>query len=511
MADDQRDVIAFLEGKGPGNRLKPDEIIQTHAAIIALYPREAFKIKRAVKYDYLDFSTLEQRQDMLLRELELNGPAAPGLYRDVAPITKDARGRLRLGGTGEVVEWVLRMTRFPVEAELSVIADQGRLTLQLAEALGRSIADYHARAAILSEDGAALVKEIIEELDRVLSGMTNELGGDRVERVLASLRHAFDGQAELMQARGQNGWVRRCHGDLHLHNIVLWNDVPTPFDALEFDERLGTCDVLYDLAFLLMDLAHRGLDDAANVAMNAYLSSAESDDHFDGLAMLPLYLAVRAAIRAMVDVQTAAFQEDPATLVAVAGGFMEHALDFLRPEPPVLVAIGGLSGSGKTSLAKQIAAHVGRSPGAVHIRSDLERKAYFGVDPLERLPKAAYAPQVSGIIYDRMREIAKRALSAGQSVILDSVHATPADRTAAYRISSELECEFHGFWLDLDTQMRVSRVQHRARDASDADAEVAQRQADMDLGDIDWIKLDASRDIADLTKNVLSIISNKRA
>lgn len=509
MIDDQEDIVAFLEGKGPGDREKPEKIVHTHGAIIALYATEALKIKRAVKYDYLDFSTLDLRHRVLLRELELNRPAAPDLYRDIVPITKDPEGLFHIGGAGEVVEWALRMKRFSPEAELSVMADQGRIDLKLADALGRSVANYHRQAPVLAEDGAALIEEIIEELDGVMSGMTDALGQTRIEVVLASLRQAFHDNAGLMRQRGQGGWIRRCHGDLHLRNIILWEGAPTLIDALEFDERLGTCDVLYDLAFLLMDLSHRQLDDEANAAMNAYLFYAGSDDHLDGLALLPLYLSIRAAIRAMVDVQTAALQGNAPALITDAAEYMDQAQRFMQAAPPILVAVGGLSGSGKTSVARRIASKIGRRPGAVHIRSDLERKAYFNVDPLEHLPSDAYTAEVSQKIYDRMREKAKRALAAGQSVILDSVHGTQGERVEARRLSADLGCKFLGFWLDLDTQTRVSRVERRKGDASDADAEVALRQAAMDLGEIDWIKLDAGSGIADLTDKVLSIVANE--
>ena len=507
MAGDQTEAIAFLHGTGGGR--KPEQVIQTHAAIVALYADEAFKIKRAVKYDYLDFSTLELREKMLRRELTLNGEAAPGVYRDVVPITRDGQGRLQMDGSGEVVEWVLRMARFPVEAELSVMADEGQIDLALADALGRSIADYHHKAARLPEDGTVLIAEIIEELDRVLSEMTDTLGQGTVEGVLSALRKAHAEAADLMRGRAKLGWVRRCHGDLHLRNLVMWQDVPTPFDALEFDERLGTCDVLYDLAFLLMDLRHRGLDDAANVTLNAYLSHAATQDHFFGLALLPLYLAVRAAIRAMVDVQTAAFRDDADRLIADAREFMAQARAYLQPQDPVLVAIGGLSGTGKTTLAKRIAASIGCCPGAVHLRSDLERKALFGVDPLVHLPQGAYDRQTNEKVYARMRDKARLALISGHSVVLDALHGSPGEREAAERLAADLGCDFHGLWLDLDTPGRVARISHRGPDASDADAEVANRQAAMKTGTIAWTRVDTGIALDALAAKSLSIIHNK--
>lgn len=505
--DDQSDAIAFLKTNASSGASVAEEVIQTHGAIIFLHETEALKIKRAVKYDYLDFSTPAQRQEMLQREVDLNSDAAPGMYHDVVPLTCAADGTVALDGTGRIIEWVLRMTRFPAEAELSGLAERGAFDDRLSNSLGHSIADYHRKAEHRAEDSRVLIREIIEELGREMAGMHRQLGAGLVRDFLHATEAGLWRVDELLKDRSQAGWVRRCHGDLHLRNLVMWHDAPTPFDALEFDERLGTCDVLYDLAFLLMDLSHHHLDAAANLVLNAYLLLSGTDDHYAGLSALPLYLAVRAGIRAMVDVQTAAVNDDPPALIAEAQTFLHHAMSFLQPSTPQLIAIGGLSGSGKTTLAREIAPKVGAFPGAVHLRSDLERKAYFNVPPHKELPASAYQPEISDTIYQIMRSKSQLALTAGQAVVLDAVHATPEERELAAAIATDVGCPFTGIWLDADTALRVERVEHRGPDASDADAEVAARQTSLETGQIDWHRLDAGRDLPILVADALEITS----
>lgn len=511
MQTNQDEAIAFLKTHASSGPSVADEVIQTHAALVFLHKTEALKIKRAVKYDYLDFSTLVQRNEMLQREIELNSDAAPGLYHDVVPLTRASDGTLAFDGPGEVVEWVLRMTRFPAEDELSALADRGLIDSQLSDSLGHSIADYHRNAEPMNEDSRILIREIIEELGREMGGMHAQLGAGLVRAFLDASQSELTRVDGLLQERSQAGWVRRCHGDLHLRNIVMWHDIPTPFDALEFDERLGTCDVLYDLAFLLMDLSHQKLDAAANLALNSYLFYSETDDHYAGLAALPLYLAVRAGVRAMVDVQTAAVNDDPPELIAEARTFLQQALSFLKHADPQLVAIGGLSGSGKTTVAREIAPLIGLFPGAVHLRSDLERKAYFKVPPFKKLPAKAYKPEVSDKIYQIMRTKAQMALRAGHAVILDAVHATVEERQLAEEIAKDAGCAFHGIWLDANTDVRVARLGERGQDASDADADVALRQDDLQIGDIGWRRFDAGQARSDVVAQISAYLPQRDA
>jgi aminoglycoside phosphotransferase family enzyme/predicted kinase len=480
VPDDQSDVIAFLADPATHGGAEVTRI-DTHSAHVFLAGDRALKIKRAVKYDYLDFSTLGKRKTILERELALNTPAAPSLYRRVVAVTREVDGALALGGTGAPVEYALEMRRFPAEAQLDRMADAGRLDDDLARALGEAVARYHLAATTRPADGAELIGEILGELGRVFAGMTDELGREALEDFRKSATDWHARLAPLLALRTRDGHVRRCHSDLHLANLVLLDGTPVPFDALEFDERLGTCDTAYDLAFLLMDLHHRGLDRQANLCLNAWLVHTRD---FGALAALPLFLAVRAAIRAMVVVQTARANGRPTP--PEARDFLARATAYLRPERPVLLAIGGVSGTGKTTVARRLAPALPPVPGAVHLRSDEIRKALLGVEPLAHLAPEGYRPEVTARVYDRLLADGRACLEAGQSVILDATFLDPAERGAARALATELACAAAFVWLTAPPDVLRARVAARRNDASDADEAVVRAQLARDPGPLDW-------------------------
>ncbi|MCR9272246.1 MULTISPECIES: bifunctional aminoglycoside phosphotransferase/ATP-binding protein [Mameliella] len=490
---DQEEVVTLLQQPALYAGAADVDVVRTHGAYVFLGGDTALKIKRAVRYDYLDYSTPELRAAALRRELELNAPAAPMIYRDMVAVTRGADGALALDGAGEVVEWALRMWRFADEDQLDRVAGRGALDRPLAETLGESIAQYHAAApALAAPDGARRIGDILDELGREFAGMEDALPAKGIARFLDRAREALARQAALLDSRAEAGHVRRCHGDLHLRNIVLIEGRPVPFDALEFSEELGTCDVLYDLAFLLMDLRHRGLAWAANAVLNRYLFAAATDDHYRGLAALPLFQAVRAGISAMVAVQTARAQGGNAPLLRDAGRYLDDAIAVLEPGATRLVALGGLSGTGKTTVARGLAPDLGAPPGAVHLRSDMIRKALCGVDPLTPLDARGYRPEVSAAVYDRMDALAREVLQAGQTVIADAVFLNPDERAAIAQVAQDLGAGFAGLWLEAEGAALVARVSDRRGDASDADAEVVRAQLARDTGPIGWARVDAS-------------------
>lgn len=489
----QAEVISFLsDGKNLPDH-GPVDVVRTHGAIVFLSGATAYKIKRDVRYDYLDFSSLQKRHDMLKRELELNAPTAPSIYRDVIAVTRDEDGYLHLGGTGDVVEWVLRMHRFDTANELDKIAERGALDDALAATLGEMVAEYHRSTDLRKQTpGSHLIEAIIDELNTAFATMHGDLVAEQVARYRTAMEGAFRTVRATLDARGQAGHVRRCHGDLHLRNIVLLEGVPTLFDALEFDGTLGTCDVLYDLAFLLMDLRHNGLHRAANITLNSYLMHARCTEHYAALSLLPLFLSIRAAIRAMVGVQTARFNPDDATLLPQARAYLASALAYLDPAPARLISIGGLSGTGKTVLAASLAPQIGAAPGAVHLRSDLERKALFDVSPLTPLPQAAYGPEVNAQVYDIMREKARGILSGGHSVVLDATWLDEDERASLPVLAQQCGGQFNGFWLAAETTVLETRVSARRNDASDADVTVVRKQVAQTTVQTSWSQIDAS-------------------
>jgi aminoglycoside phosphotransferase family enzyme/predicted kinase len=500
VPDDQTEVIAFLAD--PATHGGTDVTrIDTHSAHVFLAGDTAWKIKRAVRYDYLDFSTLEKRKTILEREHALNARAAPSIYRGVVAITREMDGTLALGGRGEPVDHALRMARFPAEAQLDRMAEAGRLDDALARALGRAVADYHAAAEIRREDGADLIGEILAELGRVFADMEADLGRAAIDAFAEGAGRLHARLGPLLSRRSAAGHVRRCHGDLHLANIVLLDGRPVPFDALEFDERLGTCDTGYDLAFLVMDLHHRGLMTQANLCLNAWLARTED---IEALAALPLFLAVRAAIRAMVAVQTARATARP--VPPSAGEHLALATAVLSPAPPRLVALGGLSGTGKSTVARHLAPLLPPVPGAVHLRSDEIRKALLGAEPTDRLAAEGYSPDVTAEVYERLLARGRACLEAGHSVVLDATFLEEDRRGAVGALARETGCPAALVWLTAAPATLLARVAARRGDASDADADVVRAQLARDPGPIDWDAVEAGADAATVAHAVLGLL-----
>ncbi|WP_345777835.1 AAA family ATPase [Hoeflea sp.] len=333
--------------------------------------------------------------------------------------------------------------------------------------------------------------------------MESTLGEDRLAVYFSQVDQAFGDVASLLSQRSGEGRVRRCHSDLHLKNLVMIDGQPVPFDALEFDERLGTCDTFYDFAFLVMDLLHRGLTEQANVLQNSYLGKSRD---FSGLATLPLFLSIRAAIRCMVAVQSMSGAV-AGEIARDAQSYLDQATGFLSPSPPRLAAIGGLSGTGKTTIAVRIAPGLGPSPGAVHLRSDLERKAMFGVEPLVRLPQEAYRSEANREIYARLLNEAEQVLLAGHSVIIDATFLAGSDREAIGELAARLRVPFDGIWLNSDPATLERRIASRTADASDADRDVLRAQLKRGPGPVAWTEIDASGEpeqVAELVRATLS-------
>ncbi|MDI3470696.1 MAG: AAA family ATPase [Pseudolabrys sp.] len=484
---DQTAVLDFL-GQAATHGGARVQRIDTHAASVFLAGERALKVKRAVIFPFLDYSTLAKREAACRAELDVNRPFAPQIYKRVVPITRASDGSLAIGGQGAPVEWAVEMHRFDETQTLDHLADAGKLDDALADALGRAAAQAHERApAAAPGPWIKSLARIIDQNDAELRSSPSLFGRDDVRALTAASHAALTTLHALLSERGRLGLIRRCHGDLHLGNIVLIGGEPVLFDAIEFDPLIATGDVLYDLAFLLMDLIERGLTGAATIVLNRYLTETRRDEDLDALALLPLFMSVRAAIRAKV---TAARQGDDVT--RLARDYFTLALRLIAPPPPRLVAVGGLSGTGKSVLARALAPFVPPLPGAVVLRSDVERKLLFGAAETERLPPNAYEPDMTASVYARLAGKARRALAAGHSVIVDAVYAAPAEREAIAATARSLRVPFTGLFLTAGLETRLARVGRRTGDASDADVAVARRQDAYDLGTLDWIGIDAS-------------------
>jgi uncharacterized protein len=511
VKSDQASVLDFMATPEAYDSA-PEQIvrIETHASVVFLAGTRAYKVKRAVKYPFLDFSTLERRRNALLNELHLNRRTAPQLYLEVAPITIGHNGIFHVGGEGDVVEWVLVMRRFDQAKLYDHMAEEGRLLLAAMPRLAQAVATFHqgANRNLAPQPSVETLRAVIEDNAIALAKREGVVPGETLAAVNPLSRDAFATLAPLLQARALGGYVRHCHGDLHLRNIVEIDGAPTLFDAIEFDDATATIDVLYDLAFLLMDLGARGLPAHANAVLNTYLEASGDTADLIGLAALPLFLSMRAMIRAKVELLGASLSSGlQSDLQARAVSYVLLARNYLEArQRPQLIAIGGLSGSGKSSVAQALAPHLGAFPGAVHVRSDVERKRMFGADAGERLPRAAYAAEVSDIVYDICRKRALMALESGQAVIVDAVHAKKDERDDIAEIAALAGAAFTGIWLDAPAGAMRERIARRTGDVSDATPEVLDEQLGFDLGPQTFAVIDAGRSLDQVVACCLELI-----
>jgi len=492
-SDDQSAAFELLADPATHGGAKVTRI-DTHAACVFLAGAYAFKVKLAVKFPFLDFSTLDKRKAVLEAEITANKPFAPRLYLGLVPITRD-NGKLTLGGKGTPVEWALKMRRFDETQTFDHLAPTGRIDRALSEELAVAVADAHARAPIADvEPWLNVLSDTMRQDAEDFAAHPDLFARADADKLTAATRAALQRLRPLLLARGAAGLVRRGHGDLHLGNIALIDDKPVPFDALEFDPVMASGDVFYDLAFLLMDLVDRKLDAAANTVLNVYLAKHARDDDAEALAALPLFMSLRAAIRAKVTAAKLPHAK-PAKRDAIAADartYFALACGLIAPPPPVLIAVGGLSGTGKSVLARMLAPFVLPQPGALVLRSDVERKRLFGVAETERLPETAYAPDATERTYAVLAERARRALAAGHSVVVDAVFARAEERAAIADMARTNQFAFHGLFLTADLETRIARVGGRIADPSDAGAAVVRAQENYDLGDLTWSKVDAS-------------------
>ncbi len=494
-AGPQDDVIAFLEDPASyAANLASVEVIETHGALVFLAGEQVFKIKRAVAFDYMDFSTLEKRKTVCEREFALNQWAAPDFYLGVIPITREAHGGLAFAGSGPPVEWAVHMRRFSQDDLYSALAHRRKIDQEMIKGLAATVATYHKGLAPEAiSDGTGPVAELITELRDAFAQVQQFIRAETASTFLKMAETRLAEVSTMLDARAARGLIRRCHGDLHLGNIVQWKGKPVLFDALEFDEALATTDLLYEMAFLVMDLWHQGLRDDANLLLNRYLFETANLEQVDGLSAFGLFMAIRAGIRAMVTAQRAALMKgEAAEGSADAQIYLNDGLGFLTPHPPHLVAVGGLSGTGKSTLAANISVHIGSVPGAIHIRSDLERKLLLGAGETERLGDRGYTPEVSKRVYEAVLTKAAQVLRAGQAVVVDAVFAEEEWRANAEQLAADLGVPFTGLWLDAPAETLVSRVAARKGDASDATADVVRLQLAKTISALSWHQIDAS-------------------
>ena len=490
----QQETAAFLttlSGAAP---------VETHISLVFLGPDMVWKLKKALKLSFLDFSTIAARRHFCRRELALNAPAAPGLYRDVVPVIRAADGTLALGGVADeaaALDWVVRMARVPAGDFLDEFAARGALSPLLLDQTADAVAAYH-QALPAARDLAPA-----DAMRRVLAGNRHAGEAAKLDPAALAVWHAaiaatMERLAPWLDQRGADGFIRRSHGDLHLGNLCLWHGRPMPFDALEFDEDLATIDLGYDLAFLLMDLDHRVGRPAANRVLNRYIARIGDADLVRGL---PVFLSMRAVIRAHVE----AMRGNSAS----AQTYLAAGIAYLRPGIPLIVAIGGLPGTGKSTLARALAPELGPAPGALIPRSDEIRKRLHGVTPEAKLSSNAYSSAANLRVFTELLHQAQTAACAGHAVIADATFIDPLHRLALRNAAKIAGVRFVGLWLEAPLDILAARIAARRNDASDATLAILTATAgspDAQAGDWTLIPaLDSDVALAAARKAVMSV------
>ena len=466
--------------------------IDTHAASVFLEGDRALKIKRAIRFPFLDYSTLAKRKAACEEEIKINRQFAPQIYRRVVPITQNNDGSLDIDGDGTPVEFAVEMTRFDERQTIDHLAEAGPPDPDLVDDIADAIAASHVVAPRAPAE--PWIKSVLTIIDGNTTAFREAAGfsANDIDDLGEASQSAFYRIRGLLEQRGREGFVRRCHGDLHLANIVLIGRKPVLFDAIEFDPTIASVDVLYDLAFAMMDFIHYDRHAAANALLNRYLGKTSSEN-LAALAALPLFMSLRAAIRANVLLaRLGRSSHDKADVMRSARAYFELAHRTIRPPAPMLVAIGGLSGTGKSILARAFAPGVMPEPGAVVLRTDVLRKQLFQVNETDRLPESAYQPEITGQIYEILVQRALRILVQGHSVVVDAVFAHESERAAIHDAACKLNIRFVGLFLQTDLATRLNRVGRRQRDASDATPEIAGHQEKYNIGAVDWVVIDAS-------------------
>lgn len=455
---------------------EPIELIQTHTAYVLLTGDYAYKVKKPINYGFLDYSTLAARKHYSEEEVRLNQRTAAEIYLEAVPIYQQGE-TFSLLPAGTPVEYAVKMKQFSSGSLFSDLIEQGQLTPPLMEKLAREVAHFHKHAATNPEIQAyGRIDQIRQAFDQNYQQSLPYIGRGQTQQQLDETRaysdRAFAEWTERFQTRMQQQKIRDCHGDLHLRNICLWQDRIFLFDCIEFNQAFRYVDTMHDIAFTIMDCDARGRRELGNVFLNTYL---EETGDWQGVEVLPLYLSRQAYVRAKV---TSFLLDDPALnqkqqqLQAQAQAYYTQAWRYTQPRHGQLILMSGLSGSGKSTVARQLA----RLMGAIYIRSDAVRKYLAGIPLQQRGDSSLYTPAMSQKTYDRLGELGLRLAQLGNCVILDAKYDRMATRQAMLRRAQAARIPISIAVCQAPLEVLCQRLLQRTDDIADATAELLASQ-----------------------------------
>ncbi|MGE0031017.1 MAG: AAA family ATPase [Steroidobacteraceae bacterium] len=482
MEPDAFSIDALVDPAAFPHSVTKLELRETHISWIVLTGPYAYKIKKPVRFPFLDASTLERRRWLCEEELRLNRRFAPDLYVDVVPISS-VGGKLAVGGTGQPVEFAVRMHQFDPSQELAARLDQRAVTPDDMRSIASQVADSHRRAAVAPATGSfgnfeKIRAPMLDNFSLLRSQLHGANEQEQLDRLAGWTADALTRLEPALRARLQSGMVRECHGDLHARNIVRWRQSWLAFDCIEFEPGLRWIDVIGDVAFLYMDLVSRHRADLASAFLSRYL---EETGDYAGLRLLPLYCAYFALVRAKVDALGTgnATADERAALEARMAERLAAALRFMDERPVLLIIMHGVSGSGKSWLSERLIPEVR----ALRIRSDLERKRLAGIappaEPVHGVGQGNYAVASVDRAYQRLAECAESALAGGCSVIVDATFLERAHRERFRTLAGQYRCACLIVSCTADAATLGTRIDLRARggaDPSEADRAVLDHQ-----------------------------------
>jgi len=466
-----------------------DEIsfLETHISWVILTGQFAYKIKKPVNFGFLDFSTLEKRRRYCEAELRLNKSLAPELYLGVVPITSSEKG-LKIDGEGDIIDYAVKMREFPQNQQLDLVLAAGKLELKHMHLLASRVANFHQNAEPVKNSDygdpetiyAAAKDNFSQIIDHLNPVSRQDLLNNRMRPDIAHLaawtRQSYFDLKSTFLSRKEDGFIRACHGDMHLRNMVLIDGDIVIFDCIEFNDSLRCIDVMSEIAFVVMDLQYRGLEGFAMYFLNRYLAITGD---YSGLRVFNFYLVYRAVVRAKVAILQAVQLQDATTLLAECSAYMALAKNFTRQRSAKLLITHGVSGSGKSTFTDGVLQYLP----AIRLRSDVERKRCYGVDALLQtrsdLDDGMYRVEATEKTYAQLRSLAEAILKAGWNVIVDATFLKHSQRQLFFLLSQELGAELIILSFSAPKPILQQRIIERNRsgnDASEANLAVLEQQ-----------------------------------
>lgn len=460
----------------------PIAVHETHISWIFLAGHFAYKIKKPITTDFLDYGSLEKRHHACCEELRLDSRYADGLYLEVVPVTFED-GQVRMDGDAQPIDFAVRMRRFAEGTLLSERIEADQINIDEMIQLGTSIADFHRHAPVTREADDCVLGEIFDQAMANLRCFRDVAIRDQ-DATLSQLQKWTEKTSkelrDLFRRRISDGFIRECHGDLHCDNIVFWQDHWVPFDGIEFNPKYSWIDVLSDISFLVMDLQHRRRHDLSACLLNAYL---EQSGDYEALPLLRWYMVYRALVRAKVSLmrgkQTAGDSQQSSKQLATTRDLLSLASELMQPASRHLWITHGVSGSGKTTGSLQLV----KAHAAIRLRSDVERKRLFRTSqanqPTVGYGQGMYSATASEATYQVLMRKARAILQAGFSVVVDAAFLKHGDRQRFQAMAKEENAAFQILTFHVDDAVLRRRVLDRSlvhNDASDADLSVLERQ-----------------------------------